>query len=268
MNSAPSAFDAPHVPGHLAAGHQPAGQHAAGHHAVGQQPAGLVLQNVAITVDNRVLVAIGHLHVAPGQVTALMGPSGSGKSSLLAWMTGLLDAPLQGTGTVHVNDENLSLLPTEQRRLGLMQQDDVLFPHLNVVDNLLFALPRGLPNLHQGSSHHHRQHHRQLRRDLALRALDNVHLRDLATRAPNALSGGERQRVALARTLLAQPRALLLDEPFSRLHQNLRAELRALVWRLAAQAGLPVLIVTHDPQDVPTGAQVVTLETPPAQGHR
>lgn len=262
MNSAPSAFDVPHVPGH----------HAAGHQAAGQQPAGLVLRNVAITVDNRVLVAIGHLHVAPGQVTAVMGPSGSGKSSLLAWMTGLLDAPLQGTGTVHVNDENLSLLPTEQRRLGLMQQDDVLFPHLNVVDNLLFALPRGLPHLHQGSSHHHRQHHRhhhrQLRRDLALRALDNVHLRDLATRAPNALSGGERQRVALARTLLAQPRALLLDEPFSRLHQNLRAELRALVWRLAAQAGLPVLIVTHDPQDVPTGANVVTLETPPAQGHR
>jgi putative thiamine transport system ATP-binding protein len=82
---------------------------------------------------------------------------------------------------------------------------------------------------------------------------------DFAARKPHALSGGERQRVALARTLIARPRALLLDEPFSRLHQSLRTELRELVWRLAAQAGLPVLLVTHDPQDVPDQAPVLRL---------
>lgn len=210
---------------------------------------GLVLRDVVIRVHERTLVAIDRLDVAPGSVTAVMGPSGSGKSSLLAWMTGLLEPPLDGVGAISVAGIDLSALPTEARRLGLMQQDDVLFPHLTVIENLLFALPRDR-TITSGRGERHA---------IALHALEEVHLHGLAARRPHALSGGERQRVALARTLLARPRALLLDEPFSRLHQSLRAELRALVWRLAAQARVPVLLVTHDPQDVPEGAPVLRL---------
>ncbi len=210
---------------------------------------GLVLQDVTIRLEGRTLVAIDHINVAPGTVTAVMGPSGSGKSSLLAWMTGLLEPPLEGAGAISVAGVDLSALPTEARKLGLMQQDAVLFPHLNVLENLLFALPRDRTVAANRSDRH----------ALALQALEQVHMRDFATRTPRALSGGESQRVALARTLLARPRALLLDEPFSRLHPSLRAEVRALVWRLAAQAAVPVLLVTHDPQDVPEGAAVLRL---------
>ena len=214
--------------------------------------AALALRDVVIRVHERTLVAIDRLDVAPGTVTAVMGPSGSGKSSLLAWMTGLLEPPLEGAGVISVAGIDLSVLPVEARRLGLMQQDDVLFPHLTVLENLLFALPRNALGGTIASS-------RAERHALALHALEQVHMRDAAARRPHALSGGERQRVALARTLLARPRALLLDEPFSRLHPSLRAEMRELVWRLAAQARVPVLLVTHDPQDVPEGASVLRL---------
>jgi putative thiamine transport system ATP-binding protein len=217
---------------------------------------GLVLRGVTIRLEGRTLVAIDRIDIAPGTVTAVMGPSGSGKSSLLAWMTGLLEPPLEGEGTISVAGIDLSALPTEARKLGLMQQDAVLFPHLTVLENLLFALPRDRTAASRRSE----------RRALALQALAQVHLHDFAARRPDALSGGERQRVALARTLLAQPRALLLDEPFSRLHQSLRTELRQLVWQLAAQAGLPVLLVTHDPQDVPDGAPVLRLGQTAAPG--
>ena len=217
--------------------------------AAGASPNGLELRGVKLRLDGRLLVDIPRLNVAPGTVTAVMGPSGSGKSSLLAWMTGLIESPLAGEGTVSVAGADLSSLPPERRRLGLMQQDDLLFPHMTVIENLLFALPRTVAA------------GRSARFERALAALDHIHMREFSGRRPQALSGGERQRVALARTLLAQPRALLLDEPFSRLHQSLRTELRSLVWALAGQAGLPVLLVTHDPQDVPEGAPVLLLGT-------
>lgn len=212
---------------------------------------GLHLHQVRIALGERELVPTLSLQVRPGQVAVVMGDSGSGKSSLLGWLAGVLEPPLQGSGQVLIDDLDLTRLPAEQRRMGLMLQDDVLFPHWSVRDNLLFALPR------QAAAR------REERRALVMKALQGAELQGLADHRPHQLSGGQRSRVSLVRTLLAQPRAVLLDEPFSKLDAGLRLRMRDHVWQSLAQAGLPALLVTHDPADIPPGATVLTL---PAAG--
>jgi putative thiamine transport system ATP-binding protein len=218
----------------------------------------LVLAGVIVRLGARVLVDHLDAQVAPGEVLAVMGPSGSGKSSLLHWMIGALGAPFAATGQLRIGTEDLTLLPTERRRIGLMFQDDLLFPHMSVARNLLFALPAG----EGGGSP-------TGRRAIVEAALAEAGLAGLGDRLPASLSGGQRARVALWRALLARPRALLLDEPFSRLDQALRAQVRDTVWATLRARGVPAVIVTHDPADVPPGAQVVQLlpsvldETPP-----
>ena len=209
--------------------------------------AGLHLQQVCLRLGERELVPPLTLHIAPGEVAVVMGDSGSGKSSLLAWLAGVLAPPLHGQGELWLDGEALSGWPPEQRRIGLMLQDDVLFPHLNVRDNLLFALPR------QAAATPAQ------RRERAEQALQQAELAGLGQRWPHQLSGGQRSRVALVRTLLAEPRAVLLDEPFARLDAALRERMRARVWAALAAAALPALLVTHDPADIPPGATVVRL---------
>ncbi len=179
--------------------------------------------------------------VAPGTVLSVMGPSGAGKSSLLLGIAGLLPPPFTVSGRVTLGGRDLLALPTRERGLGLMFQDALLFPHLSVLGNVLFAVPRRGPDGARRS--------RRARRDLALAALRRVALADLARRDPETLSGGQKSRVALARTLAGEPRALLLDEPFSALDQTLRAATRDIVFDLARQDGLPVVMVSHDPAD-------------------
>ncbi len=208
----------------------------------------LELREVALSLHGRPLVPHFSARVAPGEVLVLMGESGSGKSSLLAFVAGLLAPPLQAQGSVWIDGRDVTAVPTERRRVGLLFQDDLLFPHLSVLDNLLFALPAGA---------------RATRIASATAALARAGLEAFAPRLPGTLSGGQRARVSLLRALLAQPRVLLLDEPFSKLDAALRERMREFVWgELKAQQVCGVL-VTHDPQDVPTGAQVVTL--PPAR---
>lgn len=171
--------------------------------------------------------------VTPGQVLTVMGPSGSGKSTLLAALIGALPAAFTLSGRVLLNDKDITTLPTAQRRIGLLFQDDVLFPHLSVAQNLGFGLRPG------GS--------RADRQGRVEAALDRMGLSGFGPRDPASLSGGQRARVALARTLLAEPLALLLDEPFSKLDQTLRAQIRDLVF--TETGNLPVILVTHDPED-------------------
>jgi putative thiamine transport system ATP-binding protein len=209
--------------------------------------AGLQLQAVEIALGERRLLGPWSARVGAGEVLAVMGPSGSGKSSLLAWMAGLLEAPLRGAGRLWLDDRELTVLPTEARRIGLLFQDDLLFPHLSVAQNLLFALP-----VRAGAGR------RERAGDIEA-ALADAELAGLGARLPHELSGGQRARVSLLRALLAQPRALLLDEPFSRLDMALRARMREFTWARLRAAGVPAVIVTHDSADVPTGAACLRI---------
>jgi putative thiamine transport system ATP-binding protein len=203
----------------------------------------LVLRDIRIGVGGRALFERFDLTVAPGECVTLMGPSGCGKSTLLAFIAGTLDTLFAASGRVALGDDDISARPPHLRRVGILFQDDLLFPHLSVGGNLAFALPQ-----HVGD--------RAARVEDALAEAD---LRGFARRDPATLSGGQRARVALMRTLLAQPRALLLDEPFNKLDARLRADFRKFVLAHAAQRRLPMLLVTHDPGDAPAGGRVLRL---------
>ena len=204
----------------------------------------LELQDVTITLSGRTLVAGLTARVGAGEVLAVMGPSGAGKSSLLGWIAGTLEAPFTARGTLRLDGRDLAGVPTRERRIGMLFQDDLLFPHWSVRDNLLFALPAGP---------------RAQRIAAADAALAQAGLAGYGDHAPARLSGGQRARVSLLRALLAAPRALLLDEPFSRLDAALRAQVRAYTFETLHARGVPALLVTHDAADVPAGAPVLTL---------
>ncbi len=176
------------------------------------------------------------LTVQPGEVATVMGPSGSGKSTLLSFVSGHLPANFRATGRVEAGGRDVTSLPAERRRVGILFQDDLLFPHLSVGDNLAFGLAPSVTGAHR-------------RRATIDDALESAGLAGFAGRDPASLSGGQRARVALLRSLLAEPAALLLDEPFSRLDASLRDEFRAYVFDTVRSRGLPVLMVTHDADD-------------------
>lgn len=205
----------------------------------------LQLEKVTIAVHGRTLIRDLSASVAPGQVLAVMGASGSGKSSLLAWVAGTLEPPFEAQGSLRLDGTELSALPIQQRRIGLLFQDDLLFPHLSVLGNLLFALPAG---------------ERGARVKAAEAALAEAGLAGFGPRLPGALSGGQRSRVSLLRALLANPAALLLDEPFSKLDTALRDQMRQSTFATLAARRVPALLVTHDAADVPAGAQRIQLE--------
>lgn len=196
---------------------------------------GLRLDTLTICHGQRLLLAVD-AQVRPGEVLTIMGPSGSGKSTLLALIAGFLDPAFAATGRVLLNGRDLLGLRPEQRRIGLLFQDALLYPHLSVGGNLLFGLVADVRG-------------RALRRRTAEEALREVGLEGCFERDPATLSGGEQARVALARTLLSRPEALLLDEPFSRLDADRRQAVRTLVFGLVRERGVPAMLVTHDRAD-------------------
>lgn len=195
---------------------------------------GLALDRLCIEQGSRRLIEID-ARIRPGETLTVMGPSGIGKSTILAAITGTLAPAFRLMGRVILDGRDITHLPTEERHVGILFQDELLFPHLSVGGNLAFGLPPG------GS--------RARRRGRIEAALAEVDLAGFADRDPATLSGGQKARVALMRMLLSEPRALLLDEPFARLDAALRDQTRRLVFDLARRHGLPVLLVTHDAAD-------------------
>lgn len=203
----------------------------------------LVVEDLEITLAGRTLVAAPRLAVAAGQVLTVMGPSGSGKSTLLAWLSGALDPAFAARGRVLLDGQDVGRLPPARRRIGLLFQDDLLFPHLSVGGNLGFGLPASVRGAERAAR--------------IAAALADAELAGFGDRDPATLSGGQRARIALMRTLLAEPRALLLDEPFGRLDVALRERMRRFVFDRARRLSLPVLMVTHDPEDAASAGGAV-----------
>ena len=206
---------------------------------------GLVLKNVSISQGAETLLQVDH-RIGPGEVLTIMGPSGSGKSTLLSFLTGTMAPDFRATGRVLLDGHDITNAPPHARRIGILFQDDLLFPHMSVGANLAFGLARG-----------------GTRAERAARvdeALAEVGLEGFADRDPATLSGGQKARVSLMRMLLSEPCALLLDEPFSRLDATLRAQVREMVFERARARALPLLMVTHDAEDAAAaGGQVMRI---------
>ncbi len=206
----------------------------------------LRLSGVSLRVDDRLLFPPLDLLAAPGQTVTVMGASGSGKSTLLSFVAGTLNPAVSAAGAVWLGGSDVTALPPEQRRIGILFQDDLLFPHMSVGDNMGFGIPRAVP--------------RAERQRRVAAALAEAGLEGFAERDPATLSGGQKMRVACLRVLLSEPRALLLDEPFSALDAALRGRFRHFVFERLRQRNLPALLVSHDPGDArAAGGPVITL---------
>ena len=186
-----------------------------------------------------------NLNIADGELVGLLGPSGCGKSTLFSWMIGALAEQFSCTGELWLNEQRIDILPTAQRQIGILFQDALLFDQFSVGQNLLLALPATL----KGNA----------RRHAVNDALERSGLEGAFHQDPATLSGGQRARVALLRALLAQPKALLLDEPFSRLDVALRDNFRQWVFSEVRALAIPVVQVTHDLQDVPADSSVLDM---------
>jgi putative thiamine transport system ATP-binding protein len=200
----------------------------------------LNLKQIVIRLQDRILLSVDCV-VAPGTVLTVMGPSGSGKSTLFNFIGGFLDPAFSVTGSVEIGGTDITTLPAEQRRIGLLFQDALLFPHMSVSGNLMFAVPASVRSSAE----------RQAKVEAAL---SEAGLEGYGSRDPDTLSGGQKARIALMRTLLSEPRALLLDEPFSKLDTSLRQHMRDIVFSAARKRNLPMVLVTHDEADAAAAA--------------
>lgn len=205
---------------------------------------GLRLRSVSVDFDGRRILHDVSLTVARGEIVAILGPSGSGKSTLLRLVAGLVEPT---SGAVVIDDTDVTSVPTHRRGVGLVFQNNQLFPHLDVAANIAYGLRvAGMPV---------DQRRDRVSELLALVGLPGFGSRDVAT-----LSGGEAARVALARSLATSPRVVLLDEPLSGLDHDLRYSLADDVRRVVRAAGSTAVVVTHDPDEARRIAdRVVTL---------
>jgi len=200
----------------------------------------LILEDVRISVGDFRLSAA--LRIEQGALIAVMGPSGAGKSTLLSAIAGFLDVE----GTIRVDGQAVHNLPPAQRPMSILFQDSNLLPHMTAFENVALG---AAPSLRLTTA----------QKALVKSALDRVGLKGYETRKPSALSGGQQSRVALARILVRNKPLVLLDEPFAALGPALKAEMLDLVAEIAAERGLTVLMVSHDPSDARRIAEQVIV---------
>lgn len=204
----------------------------------------LEIRNITRAYDGRAVVDGVSLQVMPGQVTCLLGPSGCGKSTTLRIIAGV---EMQDSGEIYADGElvcdTVFRVPPEGRSIGLMFQDFALFPHLSVVQNVGFGLPR------KGAGNDARVNE----------LLERVGMAHHVAHYPHQLSGGEQQRIALARALAPRPKIMLMDEPFSGLDNRLRDGIRDETLALLKEEGTAVLLVTHEPDEAMRMADEIAL---------
>ncbi len=190
----------------------------------------LVLQEVTFTV-------------AQGDVCAIVGESGSGKTTLIRLIAGL-ERP--DHGSIELDGKLVSsiktLLPAEKRKIGFVFQEYALFPHLTLLENVLYGISKD-----------------KNKKERAIEMLELVGLTSLENRYPHQLSGGQQQRMALARALAPKPRLLILDEPFSNLDAMLRIQLRNQIFEIIKKTGVTAIFVTHDTQDALSVADEILI---------
>lgn len=193
----------------------------------------LLVENLVVTFGKTRVLDRVRLRVDSSEIVAILGPSGSGKSTLLRVIAGILPPD---EGTVLLGGVDVTDVPTHRRRIGMVFQDNQLFPHRNVLDNVAFGLKM----------------QRRPRADREHRSrewLERVGLRGFGERLVEDLSGGEAKRVALARTMVAEPHVVLLDEPLTGLDRELHDRLAVELGRILRDSGSTALLVTHDREE-------------------
>lgn len=203
----------------------------------------ITLNNITFSYDLQTQVLENfHLNIKPGEIVAIQGKSGQGKSTILRIIAGL-EQPI--SGEVLIDGENVSNIPTNKRRVGFVFQNHALFPHLTIRKNIEYGLYA---------------FSKQEKTDLVNEISEKVEIKDLLERYPHEISGGQKQRVAIARSLVLKPSVLLLDEPFTALDQELKDAIRKDIKKILEMFEITTLLVTHDIEDAKAlNARVINL---------
>jgi putative thiamine transport system ATP-binding protein len=194
----------------------------------------LKIENFGLALAKQNLLSNLTMSVGAGEIVTIMGPSGCGKSSLLAAIAGTLDEGFTCSGSISLAGKSLLDMPQSQRQVGILFQDDLLFPHFNVAQNLQYGLVQSKQP----------QAKQVIEQALVDAGMQGYQQRDIAS-----LSGGQRARVSVLRSLLAEPKLILLDEPFSKLDKPLRKQFRQFVRDKIEELAIPAILVTHDADD-------------------
>lgn len=204
----------------------------------------LKLDKVRISHNNIDLFDEISLKIEKGEIITIMGPSGCGKSTLLSAVSGSLSPDFKLHGDILLDGESVLEIPMEARKIGILFQDDMLFPHMDIGSNLGFAISRDVS--------------KKERKEKINKVLETADLKEFYKRDPATLSGGQRARISLLRSLLAEPGALLLDEPFSKFDKKLKFKMRTFVFEQIRKMNIPAVLVTHDVDDS-AGGQIIKL---------
>lgn len=207
----------------------------------------LILENISIRAKNAQQWLINDLScdIAPQEILGIVGDSGAGKSTLLHYIAGFENDDFEYQGNIILHHQMMNSTPAWQRNIALLFQDDCLFPHLSIGQNLAIALPEKTP--------------KKQRDEMICWACAQAQLQGFEDRDPATLSGGQRQRIAVMRCVLSQPKALLLDEAFSKLDPNLKQEFRSFIATQIKKANICALLVSHDANDMNICDRVIRL---------